>query len=291
MRLYRPLYYFVFVLLWLQSQPSLAAGIGEAQASMRPVNEIPRQFFVFSAPPRETEAEGKAIYRPIAELLMRATGREFIYRHPGNWLTYQKDMTEGNYDLIFDGPHFVSWRIQQIGHTPLLKLPQQHIWMVITRAKETRVKELSDLAGRKVCVHAPPNFGTLTLLSLFPNPARQPYMINIRGWKNAYNGVIEGKCEGAILPITHYKKLDPETKHTRLLHQHTPYPNQAFTAGPRLDPKMREVIVKALMSDRGKQATANLRKRFCKDKDIVPASNEEHKDIALVLKDYIGFEF
>ncbi len=63
---------------------------------------------VFTAPPRETPEEGQQIYGPIAESLTRVTGHRIVYRHPQNWLSYQTEMLEGSYDLIFDGPHFNS---------------------------------------------------------------------------------------------------------------------------------------------------------------------------------------
>lgn len=268
-----------------------AEAIADAKASVAPV-EVASSYVVytFTSPPREKGGQGEDYYQPIADLLTKATGRKFVYKNPDNWLTYQIEMRKGTYDLIFDGPHFVGWRIRQAGHTPLLRLPQPHIWAVITKA-DSKVTGLKDLSGRKACVHAPPNFGTLTFLSLFDNPARQPFMHEIKGWEAAYQGVVSGKCESAILPLTNLNKLDPDGKETRIVYQHKPYPNQAFTAGPRIDEKLQAAIVKALMSDEGKIATKELRQRFCKGQDLVPATKEEYGEVALVLKNYWGFEF
>lgn len=271
--------------------PVRAAGISDANASVAPPNMVAgNDVYTFSSPPREKSAAGVDFYQPIVELLSKATGKKFIYKYPDNWLAYQAQMRKGAYDVIFDGPHFVGWRILQMGHTPLLKLPQPHVWVVITK-QGSRFTSIKDLAGRGVCVHAPPNFGTLTLLSLFDNPARQPHMIEIKGWESAYKGVVDGKCEATILPETNLKKLDPEQKLTRIIHQHQPYPNQAFTLGPRISPVMHDQILKALLSSEGKVATKGLRDKFCKGEDLVPATKEEYADVALVLKNYWGFEF
>lgn len=279
------------VLLFTMSNLHAAGAIKDAEASIAPT-EVASNFVVytFTSPPREQGGKGANDYEPIAELLTKATGKKFVYKNPDNWLTYQLEMRKGAYDLIFDGPHFVGWRIRQAGHTPLLRLPQPHVWAVITK-KDSKAATLKDLSGRKACVHAPPNFGTLTFLSLFDNPARQPFMHEIKGWEAAYQGVVSGKCEAAILPLTNLSKQDPDGKETKIIYQHKPYPNQAFTAGPRVDAALQTAIVKALMSDEGKIATKPLRLRFCKGKDLVPATKEEYSDVALVLKNYWGFEF
>ena len=177
-----------------------------------------------------------------------------------------------------------------MGHTPLLKLPQPLVWVVITK-QGSRYTSVKELAGRGICAHASPNFGTLTLLSLFDNPARQPHMVEIKGWDNAYKGVAEGKCEAAVLPLANYKKFDQEQKVAKIIYQHQPYPNQAFTAGQRVSSVMRDKIVQALMSEEGKIATKGLRDTYAKGEDLVAANKEEYANVALVLKNYWGFEF
>ena len=67
---------------------------------------------VLSAPPRETAEDGKSIYQPVAEYLSTVIGRRVVYQHPGTWGLYRTTMLRGGYDLVFDGPHFNSYRIE-----------------------------------------------------------------------------------------------------------------------------------------------------------------------------------
>ncbi|HEX9625972.1 MAG TPA: PhnD/SsuA/transferrin family substrate-binding protein [Acidiferrobacterales bacterium] len=247
--------------------------------------------YVFSSPPRESMQKEMEIYQPIAEFLSRATGETITYEYPGNWLTYQTKMLKNQYDVLFDGPHFVGWRITKKEHIPLAKLPQPQTWIVITKAGHPRAKRLSELAGQKVCVHAPPNFGTLTLLSLFTNPARQPYMAEIKGWKAGFQGVMDGKCSATILPLTNWKEFDPDGTMSTVLHRHQPYPNQAFTAGPRVPTALKNKMITALLSPAGQQAMSKLREQFAGGKELVPADKDEYRDVALVLQNVWGFEF
>ncbi|MFP5349369.1 MAG: phosphate/phosphite/phosphonate ABC transporter substrate-binding protein [Gammaproteobacteria bacterium] len=243
---------------------------------------------IFSAPPRGAYAEEVAIYQPIVEYLSRVTGQKFRYQYSDNWLTYSKDMTSGAYDLVFDGPAFNGWRMTRMQHTPLIKLPEEFVFVVVTRKDNTQVTELKQLAGRKICAHAPPNLGTLTMLSQFDNPARQPSILETKGWDAAYRAVAEGKCAGTVLPQQSLVKNDKDKNQMRVIYKHRPMPNQAFSAGPRISPAMQQKIKAALMSEEGRAVTAKLRALYA-GKDFVAATPEEYAGLGQLLKDSLYY--
>ena len=78
---------------------------------------------ILSAPPRESLEDGQELYGPLAEHLSTLLGEEVTYQHPDNWLHYQRELRNDVYDIVFDGPHFVSWRVKNLKHDVLLKLP------------------------------------------------------------------------------------------------------------------------------------------------------------------------
>jgi len=240
--------------------------------------------YLFTAPPRETKEKGVEIYQPIADFLTRATGEKFVDRHPESWAEYSRGMQNGEYDLAFDGPHFVSWRIKNLNHEVIAKLPQLHIWRVIARKDNNQISSMDDLIGRKVCAPKSPNFGMLTMMSHFSNPDKQPIHVITKGWKDGFNGVVDGICEATVLPKTNHRKFDANLSKTRAVHTHLPYPNQAFTASPRLDPALRAKVKKAMLSREGQMALSKLRDRFTRGAQLVAAENEEYEGISLVLK-------
>ena len=245
--------------------------------------------FVFSAPPRETQKKGEYFYQPIAEFLTKATGETFVYEYPVSWPTYAKKMKTNHYDLIFDGPHFVSWRIENIQHKALVKLPQQHIWTVIAAKDNIQVNELKDLEARRVCGPASPNFGTLTLFTHFTNPVREPVHTITKGWRNGYDAVLDGKCQAAVLPKTNHEVYDPAKQFTKVIHVHDAFPNQGFTAGPGMSPQLKQKVKAALLSAEGQQAMSRLRDRFTKGKELVAAEDSEFDGVNVVLDRAIGF--
>lgn len=245
---------------------------------------------VFSAPPRGSRAEENAAYQPIAELLSRTLNREVVYRHADNWLTYSKDMTQGRYDLVFDGPAFNGWRQERLNHVPLVKLPEPFVFVVITRADNREIRDIADLAGQRICAHAPPNLGTLTLLSRFPHAARQPAIRTTKGWDKAFKRMMNGDCVATVVPIKNLEKNDREGKLARIVYRHAALPNQALSAGPRITAAMRDRIQQAMLSGEGRKATATLRATYA-GKNFVPASAKEYAGLGSYLRDELYYSY
>jgi len=245
---------------------------------------------VFSAPPRETEEDGIRTYQPIAEYLSRIIGKKIVYKHPSDWLTYQTEMQRGSYDLVFDGPHFNSWRLSNLQHHMLVKVIGEHSFAVVVRKDDKRFTDLKQLAGQKMCGMDPPNLGTLAVLGQFDNPLRQPFIVNNLGWTKVYEGVaFEKKCTAAILPVANLEKFPNSENLVRVLYQTKPLPNQAFSAGPRISPQERAAIAAALISQEGANVTARLRAAFGGDKGLAYATKAEYTGLDVYLKDTWGY--
>ena len=244
---------------------------------------------VFSAPPRGSKEEEVAAYQPVVEYLSKVIGRTVVFQYSDNWLSYSKDMTEGRYDIVFDGPAFNGWRIEKMGHTPLVKLPEDFVFVVVARGDQERIKTVKDLAGRKVCAHAPPNLGTLTLQAQFDNPAREPWIVEVKGWDNGYKAMMSGQCVATVMPIKNLTKNDNgPTRVTKTLYQHKAMPNQAISVGQRIAPEMHAKIAAALLSDEGKRATEKLRAAYA-GKDFVLATRTEYAGLGELLKSSIYY--
>jgi ABC-type phosphate/phosphonate transport system substrate-binding protein len=244
---------------------------------------------IFSSPPRESRAKGEAVYQPIADYLSKIAGQKVIYRYPDNWLVYQRDMQRGDYDIVFDGPAFIGWRQDKQGHVPLVKLPGKLSFVVAVKKEQDKIQSLKQLAGRAICAFPPPNLATLTVLYEFDNPSRQPLIVETQSFPGAYEGVMNGKCVAGILQTKIYEKLAAQQGGTRIVFSSQGMPNQAFTAGPRLAPELKDKITTALLSPEGKIATQKLRDEF-KVQDFEPATKEEFAGLGKLLRDTWGFD-
>jgi ABC-type phosphate/phosphonate transport system substrate-binding protein len=253
-------------------------------------DDAARTALVFSAPPQESVADGTAIYGPIADYLSRVLNRPVVYKHSDNWLTYQTEMQKGAYDLVFDGAHFTGWRINRLQHTPLVKVPGEHVFVAVVRRDNNKIAEVKQLTGRAVCAMASPSLGTLTLLNQFDNPARQPLIVPTEGWDNIYKGLVSGHCVGAVLPVDNLKKFDVTNSATRVIYRSPAMPNQAFSAGPRISPQDQKRIKEALLASEAEVALAQLHEAYAIQGPLVPATREEYVAFGGMLKDVWGYQ-
>ncbi len=245
---------------------------------------------VLSAPPRDTAESGHRIFDPVAAYLSAVMGRPVVYRYPATWGGYQADMQAGAYDLVFDGPHFNSWRAAHRQHTVLVKLPGEFVYTAIIRSDNKSISRLNQLAGHKICAHAPPNLGTLIMYSEFTNPVRQPVVIVKEGYKEIYQALLDGKCEAAMLPLAHVEKFEQGQGKTRIVFRTHGMPEQAFSAGPRLSAQERSRIADALLSPAAASALSAFSKAYGLNRGFVPASNGEYAGLDGYLKDQWGYQ-
>jgi len=243
---------------------------------------------IFTSAPRDSEEKEAQVFQPVVDLLTKATGQKVRFLHGDNYLVYQSEMRKGTYDIVFDGPHFVSWRMTKLQHVPLVKFPGNLAFVVAVKKSNAKVNTLKDMAGRTMCAFPPPNLATLSVQFEFDNPARQPMLLETETFPQSYKNMVAGKCTGAILQKKLFETLDQEKQAGKVIFNSKPYPNQAFSAGPKVTPEMRERIVKALLSPEGLAATQKMRDIY-KAPSLVPATVEEFQGLGQLLRDVWGF--
>ncbi len=273
----------VFMLALLPGNAMAAEALAAIAPSNTEIGNGLGNTLILSAPPRGTLADETQNYQPVADFLSRIVGKKVVYQHSDNWLSYTSDMTKGKFDFVFDGPHFNGWRMEKQNHTPLVKLPEDFIFVVVAKADNASIQDMKKLAGRRICAHAPPNLGTLTMLKQFDNPSRQPLIIEVQGWDKSYNSLMAGKCVATVIPLKIKEKMDKGNL-TNILYRSQALPNQAISAGPRVAPEIQAKLRQALLSEEGKAATAKLRAAYA-GKDFVSATREEYAGLGFYLND------
>ncbi len=234
---------------------------------------------ILSAPPRELADAGIKLYGPLASHLSELLGEKVVYRHPNNWLEYQRDLRRGVYDIVFDGPHFVSWRVEHLQHDVLVKLPGTLEFVVATYEEAAHINTMRDLIGKKVCAIPPPNLAALTMMEQFKNPVRQPVIWDVRGgFMNVYKALQRHECVAAVFRADFYdKRLSGKNRAgLKLIFRSKPLPNQAISVGPRLDTDKKAKIIRSLTVGEGKNATLSISKRFAGNQPFIAANKEEY---------------
>ncbi len=241
----------------------------------------------FSSPPRETKQEGKRIYKPVAEYLSKALGQQVVYKHAGSWGIYQAYMQKKKYDIVFDGPHFVAWRMAKIDHAPVARLPGSLSFVIVTRRDESAPKNIKKLAGRRLCGLAPPNLATLSVNAQF-GAYREPSLYKTNSFKESYEKLLAGKCVAAVLRDVMIKKFDSQNL-TRTIFKTRALPSQAFSVSQSIGKDDVRKIKEALLSPAAAVPMQAFLKRYAKGKNLQPAKVKSYKGLEVLLKDFWGF--
>ncbi len=223
---------------------------------------------ILTAPPRESRDQGIELYGPLADHLTKLLGNKVIYRHPRDWLRYQRDIRRDEFDIVFDGPHFVSWRILHRSHTVLAKLPGKLDFYFITHAN-SEINKPKDLVLRKVCSIPPPNLTSLVLLNVLNSPIREPIIESVTGGMPAVIRKLSSReCDAGVVRKSFFdKKLSKEKRSQfKVIYSSHAIPNQAITASQRVKSVDIDKIIKSITEGDGVDVTNNIIKRFAGSK-------------------------
>ena len=250
-----------------------------------------RKQIIFSTAPTQSPARTVQMYQPLADYLSRATGMKVILKPASNFLEYIQNMRKGVYDLVFDGPHFVAWRMRHLDHQVLVKLPGKLVYVVVVRDDAKRVTKLKRLAGRKVCAFASPNLLTLGLQYQFPNPVRIPVFVKVKNFKDALLCVKSGRGVAAVMRDKFWEKRNAKQKKgLHLLYiSKSSYPHRAFSVSDEVDKKTQDKLRAALLAKGGMVAGQPILKRF-RVKKFVPASDIQYRPMWKLLRPVYGFQ-
>ncbi len=243
---------------------------------------------VFGTAPTSSVTETRKAYAPMIEYLSRVTGKNVVLQPAENYQEYQVRMRSGEYDLAFDGPPFIAWRMERMQHIPLVKLPAE-LRIVVVKREDSRYTTLEELATHNVntCVVPSPNTLTLIFMSYFPHPARQPNLLPVEGFKNIEECVRSGKGEIAVFRDMYWKKMDKSGLKV-LYEPSTSYPERAISAGPKVSEALRNKIIAALISQEGADASKDVLARFQRDK-FIKAEQQDFAGQAEMLRPVWGF--
>jgi ABC-type phosphate/phosphonate transport system substrate-binding protein len=229
---------------------------------------------IFTAPPRENQAQGIALYGTLVNRLTKLIGEHVVYQQPGSWLEYTKKMRDDKYDIVFDGPHFAAWRIKHLHHIPVASLPGTLDFLLVTRKNNKDINSLRDLVGKKICGFPSPHLATDMIYNLFTNPVIQPVIFEVKGGiSKMYRAFRDGKCQATIFRDMVYKQLPIfEQGQLKTLAKTEPMPNQTITVSKRLKNKSKQ-ISKFLISNEGAIVADKLLNRYSKNAKYFQRTN------------------
>ncbi len=246
---------------------------------------------VFSTAPTHSKEETLKLYTPLINYLSQVTGKTFEIDPAANFIEYSIRMRLDKYDMLFDGPHLNGWRMVNMDHTPIVRLPGS-IKIVVAAKKDSKLASLKDLEGgyARVCAFSSPNMLTMAFLSYFPNPVRQPSLIRTQGFQHLLSCLKSDRGQAAVLRDKLWGKIsDNDKAELKLIAQpERGYPERTFSVSSKISEPLRKQITEAMLSEEGQKVSQALLARFKKDK-LIAARAEEYQGLDLLLSPVWGF--
>ncbi|TDY03987.1 phosphate/phosphite/phosphonate ABC transporter substrate-binding protein [Thiohalophilus thiocyanatoxydans] len=246
---------------------------------------------IMTAPPRESQAAGEEQYAVTAEYISEVLDRPVEYEYSRDWLHYQRHIRNGTYDIVFDGPHFASWRVAHVGHEMLVRLPGNLQFHLLTAADNQAIDSPEDMIGKTSCGISPPNLSTLSVLARFRNPVRQPVVHGVKGGMGAvYKAFKKRECDAFVVRTSFYQNVmnEEDRQELKIVYTSDAMPNQSISASDRLTPEERAKLRDALLSEAGTEALRPALNRFAKKaKGFIATNNDEFEGYNTLLEGVI----
>jgi len=182
------------------------------------------------------------LYQPLVQYLNTETGHTFNIVTSKSFISYWAKMKKGQYDLILDAAHFTDYRIKRMDYSVLAKIPSTESFSLITSGS-AKVTDYNKLIGKKLITLPSPSLSSVHLEKLFPNPARQPNVINTNSAKSALKAVQNGQSFAALVPTS----LLANAENINTVNTTMAMPRMAISASPKIDKAMQEKIRSALI--------------------------------------------
>lgn len=213
--------------------------------------------YSFAVHPVLPEKQTEAMFQPLMEYLGSATGHRFRLVTSKNFLVHWQLIRRENYDFVLDGPHFTDYRVQKMGYEVIAKFPAVVSYTLVANADEF-VLEPADLIGKRVATSPSPALGALRLARLFPNPLRQPQLVEAANSVAAAEMALAGQVAGAIIPaplVGRFPNLSTIATTAQV-------PAPAVSASPAVPGDVRNAVQQALVTahraDAGKAVLAKI---------------------------------
>lgn len=232
----------------------LACLAGEAAAETPPL--------VLAIQPAQRQDTTHTVYQPLADYIGKVTGRKCVLLTHDSFFSYWSTIHQGKgYDLALDEAHFTDYRIQKLGFSVLVKMPDMVTYSLIMLSKKA-VTNPGRLVGRRIATLGIPSVGAARLNAIFPNPSRQPITLEVDSLEQGMQMLLEGKVEAAILPTPFVNQQKARGADIRAVLLTEPIPNLALSMSPNIPAEIRDTLRKALLvadkDDAGRRLLSSL---------------------------------
>ncbi len=230
------------------------------------------------------EEQTRKAFQPLADYLSKKTGQKINLITTPNFLTYWETMKKGDqYHLVLDAAHFTAFRAARMKYTVLAKIPASVSYSLVTD-DNSEILDAEELIGKTVATIASPSLGAVRLEEMYPNPLRQPVIVEVNNSIASIDKVLNAEAVAAIVPtplVGNYPSLITVVTTEQV-------PHIAVSAAPSVDKKTQNAVRKALI-DASKTPDGQAMLKAINFAAFEPASGTTYKGFASLLEGVWGY--
>lgn len=193
-----------------------------------------------------SEEKTKEAFRPLCAYVAQLAQRPCTVLTQPNFLAYWDVVRRNNYDLVLDASHFTDYRVQKMGFSILAKMPDSVSYSLIV-PDSNLIFDPAELVARRIATLGPPSIGAARLNAMFPNPLRQPVVVEVTSAEEGMDLVVSRKVDAAILPTPLVSQRMSQAGGIAVVLTTEPIPHIALSASPRVPVELQERIRDGLL--------------------------------------------
>ena len=230
---------------------------------LNPASALPAsdQELVIAIQPILSETNTRKAYEPLARYIENVTGRKCSIKTTPNFLAYWSEVTRSRENMIYiDAAHFTAYRARKQGYQVLAKLPDSVSYSLIV-SDSNIVFDPTELTAKRVATLGAPSIGAARLNGMFPNPVRQPIIVEVPDAEAGIKMVTENKVDAAIIPTPIVSVAMSQGAPINVVTTTEPIPHIAVSASPDIDKvtanKIRQALLRAASVPEGQAMLKN----------------------------------
>jgi len=244
---------------------------------------------ILGVAPQQEPTKVFAMWQPFLRYLEREVGHPFTFETASSIEEFQKRVVEGRYDIWWGNPLTYIQASKKVGYHAIARDTTRIAGLLVVR-KDT-VKDVKELAGKKVAYSAPDAIGGTLLvqdhLIRHGVAADQVQVIYTGTHDSAYRAVLDGHADAAGGVPRSFNALDPALRERlTVLARTTEVAPQPFAVHPRVFRatvvKMQRALLKLNWVPEGKDILSSIQYR-----EIVVSNDldyDVHRQVATRLK-------
>lgn len=205
--------------------------------------------FTLGVVPQFEQRKLFAIWKPIVDELSRRSGLEIRLAVTLTVPEFEAALDKGTFDLVYANPYHILQVSNTQGYIPLVR-DQDPLRGILLVRRDSPIKDLRELAGRRLAVPSPNAIGASLLLraDLERLYGVQMTMVNVRTHSSVYLNVLNGLTDAGGGVEKTLDEQDPAIRDgLRILYTTRTMPSHPVAAHPRVPQASREQLRKALL--------------------------------------------